>query len=1476
MAGLYIATIVLLHIPAVQTSLAQKAADIVGGKLGTKVRVGRVDLGFINRFVLDDILIYDQQHKKMLAASRVGARIDLWHLLRTGEINVSSAQVFGLRAELYKKNKDAKPNFQFALDSLASKDTTSHTPLHLSINSLVIRHGSIKYDRMDVPLTPNRLNLNHINLSNISTHIVLRKLDDTSIRADLRTLSFKESAGLEVKQLAFDLKADEHKATLTDFSFESTESKIATKELSATYQMKDKKLDFNTIRYTLKDFRATLNPSDFAAIVPELKTLKTNYTATIEAQGTNHSVQLKRLAISDQTLSTQIKVKGWVNKINRNPIWNLSFSPLRISNKTLRTVAKIAHKPLPKPLDNIGNIYYRGTFAHNAGKYTAKGQLNTDAGNINLTAVVHGKNIQASVNTPDFNIAKVIDNHEFGAINTNIKVEGNTDLTYIQAKGDITTFTYKGYTYKNIHLDGIFRDDIFTGKAAINDPNGKLNIDGKAANVLAFIKQKGKLSADITIAANTVNLHRLQLSDALGNRTISFTSKIKGQGSNLNDIIGSLDLNGFAMTGEGQDITLNQLTVNMNNGVLGKSLDAQTDFGQLHLVGQYDYTAIPQSIKRILGNYLPSIIPPTPRYNPTNRKANYAFGLRLNDTKMLNTLFKTSIVSAHPIRVNGVVHEEKNEIDLHVNAPDITYAGQQIQHLILNITTQEEGLLAKISAERKGEKGPHVLLNAQGLIDNNTINSDISFRIPGHSPVYGSINSIASFSRRHGDLETHLHFNPSKINFDSIALQVQPSDLSYHRNNLIIDHFELSNHDQHIIANGQTSGNPSDSILVRFKEINVPYILDLVNFHSVKFSGTASGTASVKSFFHHPQIQAQLEVNGFQFEDGDMGTLYVDANYNDKEGKINIDAHADDEDGARTDVNGYVDIRNSYINLPIYAKNTHLYFLKRFCHSFMDKIELQANGWCKVIGPLSDINLEGDLQAFGSVYVKPTGATYAMRNARVRIIPNEIIFGNDTITDTQGHIGIVTGGLHHNSLRNLTYDINIAARNLLSYNFPKKVGKESFWGVVYATGNCNIKGGPGATTLNIEMAPEKNTYITYNAAATNDAETNNFIRWINASKDSTGVLIPEAADSLSFDSKPAHKHPFIVSKYADIPSDLRMNFLFHTNPNLTLGVLLDETTGDNIRLNGSGMLRATYYNKGAFQIFGNYNVGYGQYNLTIQNIIKKQFIFQQGSTIAFGGDPFNAALNLKANYIINSVPLGDLGLGRSFTANNTKVNCLLNIEGTPGAPTVSFGLDLPTLSPDAQQMIRSILNSEQELNQQVLYLLAVGRFYPQSNNNNTAQNNEAPSGASLAMQSLLSGTISQQINTVLSNVVKDNNWNFGANIATGNEGFDNAEYEGMFSGSILNNRLLFNGQFGYRNNVAKDKSSFIGDFDIRYLLFPSGNVAFRVYNQTNDRYFTRNSLTTQGIGLILKKDFNKISDIFGKRKKKVKKDKQKH
>ena len=398
--------------------------------------------------------------------------------------------------------------------------------------------------------------------------------------------------------------------------------------------------------------------------------------------------------------------------------------------------------------------------------------------------------------------------------------------------------------------------------------------------------------------------------------------------------------------------------------------------------------------------------------------------------------------------------------------------------------------------------------------------------------------------------------------------------------------------------------------------------------------------------------------------------------------------------------------------------------------------------------------------------------------------------------------------------------------------------------------------------MDINVRPEKGSFIEYNASAPDAITNQEFITW----NDMTPKT-PIPSDSTSL-----QPIPIVLSdddneeRDNDLESDLRLNFLIDCTPDATLRVLMDQTSGDYIALNGNGTIRATFFNKGAFDMFGTYLVDHGVYKLTIQNVIKKDFLFQQGGNIIFGGDPYNAVLDLKAIYTVNGVPLSDLKIGNSFSNNNIRVDCIMNITGNPIDPKVDFDLDLPTVSTDAKQMVKSIINGQEEMNQQVIYLLGIGRFYTQEGNN--ATDGTQQSQASLAMQSLLSGTISQQINNVLSSVIKNNNWNFGANISTGDEGWNNAEYEGLLSGRLLNNRLLINGQFGYRDN-ANATTSFIGDFDIRYLLFPNGNLSLKVYNQTNDRYFTKNSLNTQGIGLLMKKDFTDWRELFGWKRKRL-------
>ena len=73
--------------PQVQRFIGSKVASELSEKLGTEVSIGRVDLGFLNRIIIDDVCIYDQQKKKMLQVARLSARIDILPLIQ-GRISI--------------------------------------------------------------------------------------------------------------------------------------------------------------------------------------------------------------------------------------------------------------------------------------------------------------------------------------------------------------------------------------------------------------------------------------------------------------------------------------------------------------------------------------------------------------------------------------------------------------------------------------------------------------------------------------------------------------------------------------------------------------------------------------------------------------------------------------------------------------------------------------------------------------------------------------------------------------------------------------------------------------------------------------------------------------------------------------------------------------------------------------------------------------------------------------------------------------------------------------------------------------------------------------------------------------------------------------------------------------------------------------------------------------------------------------------
>lgn len=1461
--SLYLLIIVLIHIPAIQTIICKQISNTLSNKLGTEIKVGKVDIGMLNRIIIDDFTLKDQANLDLIKATRLSAKFEYIPLITHGKIYISSVQLMGLKTHIYKKTESDPYNFQFALDSLASNDTTTKTPLDIKINSLIIRRGEVKYDRWDIPHKKQRFSPHHIHINNLSAHIIVNALKNDSANIHLKNVSLNEQSGFSIKSLSFKMTANKKQALLSSFLLLLPKTKLQIENVKANYTFEANKLLLPSLDFAGNITESHITLHDLSCFIPSFKkSTKTLYIGANFA-GTSTSLRLNTLSIQSPQSHIRLLAEGSLSQWQTTPKWIVNIKELLMSAEGIRFIANNfgTHLNIPPHIVRLGKISYKGEIGGYGSNISLRGAINTDVGNANIIIKKQNKNFSSRLETQGFDLKKVLANEHFGTISTQISLNGvipNNKQIHIKAKGKISQFQYNNYTYKNIDLDGTLYNSKFDGLVAIIDPN--INM-----------KMKGELNlspqdpyANLTLEVDQLKPTALKLTNNWNNASFSFNMEANIKGKNINTANGNVQLKNFAMISPNNNYSFNKLQITAYNHKGIHQLNIDSDFASLQLNGKYDYNTLPQSIINFIGDKLPTL-PGLPKttFQQTN---NFTINATLVQTEWLQKIFNIPLNIHLPATLKGGVNDHNKTLDMTLQLPEFEYDGKKFESAFLNITTPNDTLHMEANVNRIERNNKKFNWNLKAKAHNNQIVSHITFDNMRKQQLKGDILSIAQFYKDDFNKSTaNVQINPSKILIGETQWNIQPSQLIYSKNNLSINNFAITNNDQHIAIEGKASTNPEDSIAINLKDINVAYILNLINFQAVDFGGLASGTAVIKTPFNKLEAYSNLHVKDFEFEKGKMGDLKAFVVLNNKDKQIDIQAIAKDDKSSITTINGNVSPQRNDIELFINADNTNIAFIESFCGSFMKDVKATATGDIRLFGPLNKINLEGYLTADGTISISSLNTTYTLRNKPIQIIPDNIIFKNDTIYDINGNIGIINGNVYHQHLTNLSYDLHIDAKKLLAYDF-KTFGDNTFYGTVKATGTCDIKGKSGEVNIDVDATPEEGTTFVYNVTSPDAVNNTQFIQW--------GQKALRISPNNTNPSFLSNKENQDENNKMDIPTDIRINFLINTNPKATLKLIMDKESGDHILLNGNGGIRASYYNKGSFDMYGNYQVEEGVYKLTIQNVIKKDFHFQRGGIIAFGGNPYQALLNLKAIYTANSVSLADLNLGESFSNNNIKVNCIMNISGTPERPSITFDLDMPTVNSNAKQMIYSLINGEEEMNQQVIYLLAVGRFFTQNNNNsdfNTASSTQ--SETSLAMQSLLSGTLSQQLNNVLSNIINNTNWNFGANISTGTEGWENAEYEGLLSGRLLNNRLLFNGEFGYRDN-PNAATNFIGDFDIRYLLLSNGNLAVRMYNQTNDRYFTKNSMTTQGLGLIMKKDFNGWKDLLGlSRKKKNKKNK---
>lgn len=97
--GVYLGIIVLLNIPYVQGKLSVFVTKELKNILNTEVSIGRIDMGLLNRIIVEDVLLHDRKNQEMLKVARLSAKFDLLPLLN-GKVTISSVQLFGFTVNL--------------------------------------------------------------------------------------------------------------------------------------------------------------------------------------------------------------------------------------------------------------------------------------------------------------------------------------------------------------------------------------------------------------------------------------------------------------------------------------------------------------------------------------------------------------------------------------------------------------------------------------------------------------------------------------------------------------------------------------------------------------------------------------------------------------------------------------------------------------------------------------------------------------------------------------------------------------------------------------------------------------------------------------------------------------------------------------------------------------------------------------------------------------------------------------------------------------------------------------------------------------------------------------------------------------------------------------------------------------------------------------------------------------------------------
>ncbi len=1447
--GLPLLVSLVFMLPGIQTRMAENITTRLSNDLNTEISIGRVQALPFSGIRLKDLLIRDIKNDTLFFAPRVHSEIDYFSILKK---HLYIGRVTFKDPVINLSEYDEGMNFTFLIDSLGKAQPDS-IEWHYSVRGFKMENGSI--DLSHSLLTNPSLKRDKLSFSDFNIDLSRTSKVNDPIDFNLNHLSLTERSGLMLEGASMHGKIRPDKITINDFILKTIASEININLLELPVNPKE-----NTDReqrFNLGLKKALISSNELELFFKNIPKPDKPFGLSGDISGSLQNIKGRNIRLSwgnETVLNTSFDLTDLTNFKETfifTNIENLRTTPSDIG----KIIESIGQKTIsiPPGLSRLGIINYSGNLTGFINDMVAYGTFDTGLGAISTDIGVNISEEQqvsfsGSLSTKGFKLNEVFDLSEnMGRLTMHMKINGswiNKNNYFAYLAGTVNQLEWNQYTYRNAQINGLFTHQRFDGSVELKDPNGDFSFDGE-------IDASGSIPT-FQFSANMENVlpDRLNILPQLTDGVVTMSIGANFTGNNPDNLSGEINIfDGLIYTPETSvEIDTLSLRAFQQNGT--KKIILSSDFIEGEVTGQYSFNKFRLSFLDMVSHFLPALTTNKPDEKLPLNRFDFEFSFKGFD-RLLGLLYP-GLDMAHDGRLKGEVDSEKQFLAIDAGFESISYNDFTAREIEFHANSSDGTNLEIVT--RAGEINRKNMLSLYNFsvhhnAGRDTVEMNVFWNNWGEVTNSGALYTETAFRKQGADqFYSSTHIQPSTVILNDSVWQMSEAQVRYTPESFSVQGLEIKHADQRLAVNGFMHRESMDGIRLEMDNIDLSQLFGPDSKATHEFGGIADGSIDLKDFYRTPLWSANLSVEEFSFDRDNIGFFSISSIWDTEEQALKVNTSVIDGKNKPLLGSGYINPKENSIDLELELDHFGISFLRTFIGNILQNFEGDASGKLFVTGSLEKPFLTGKVNVDrGQFDVDILQTSYNIKDS-IWFYPNEIRFQNLTVTDKFGESGKFKGSIYHDVFRNMVYNLHMNVRKMLVLDTKLK-NNPYYYGTVYANGNLSVTG----TTKNVELGISgetlENSRFFIPLADTEEAVQSNFIRFISGNGNQEIEPLEEAKDN----------------EYNVDLTGLEVNMEIDVTPQARIEIIFDSTTGDLLSATGDGNIQININRQGAISFFGDYIIDSGEYLFSLQNLVNKKFAINQGGTVNWQGNPYDAHLDLTAVYKLKASFSDLIGpMAEVSTSGNQgdfqrriPIHCNLMLNGPLKKPGIKFGIEAPTLTESRESYMLDFIASEEEMNRQVLSLLVLNRFYtPDYLRMGSEQGMQTNNAALVTTTEMLSNQLSRWLSNISSDLDVGVSYRPEDNIS-------NEEIEVALSTQIFNNRVSINGNVGY-GKYQTNTSKMVGDFDMDVKLNQSGNIRAKAYTRSNDDIIYETSPTTQGIGISFKEEFDKFSELLQK------------